>query len=107
MNLPIIQPLMPEIIMAVLAMSVLMLELVIHRKETIGLLSIVSVAIVVYYIPQSYGKAFGGMFISDGYSVFFKFIFFINLVLTVLISIKYIEIEEVNQIGRASCRERV
>jgi NADH-quinone oxidoreductase subunit N len=36
------------------------------------------------------------MFISDGYSTFFKLIFFINVILTILISIKYIAIEKVN-----------
>ncbi len=36
------------------------------------------------------------MYIADGYSTFFKFIFFINVILTVLISIKYIAVERVN-----------
>jgi len=36
------------------------------------------------------------MFISDGYSTFFKIIFFLNVILSVLISIKYIAIEKVN-----------
>ncbi|VAX30153.1 NADH-ubiquinone oxidoreductase chain N [hydrothermal vent metagenome] len=96
MNISTIGPLLPEIIMAASALLVLLVELVIHKKETVGLLTIVSVAIVAYYIPQSFGKAFGGMFISDGYSVFFKFIFFINLILTVLLSMRYLVIEEAN-----------
>ena len=36
------------------------------------------------------------MFISDGYSSFFKLIFVINVILTILISIKYIAVERVN-----------
>ncbi|GMT47641.1 MAG: NADH-quinone oxidoreductase subunit N [bacterium] len=96
MNISTIGPLLPEIIMAASALLVLLVELVIHKKETVGLLTIVSVAIVAYYIPQSFGKAFGGMFISDGYSVFFKFIFFINLILTVLLSMRYLVIEKAN-----------
>ncbi len=91
-----IQPLVPEIIMAVLALLLLLLELFVRRKETVGLLCIASVTVAAYYMPQSFGKAFGGMFISDGYSVFFKFLFFINLILTVLLSIRYIVIERVN-----------
>jgi NADH-quinone oxidoreductase subunit N len=96
MNISTIGPLLPEIIMAASALLVLLFELVIRKKETVGLLSIVSVAIVAYYIPQSFGKAFGGMFISDSYSVFFKFIFFINLILTVLLSMRYLVIEKAN-----------
>ncbi len=96
MDLSTIQPLLPEIIMAVSALAVLLIELAIRRKETAGLLSIVCVAVVAYYVPQSFGKAFGGMFLSDGYSIFFKFIFFISMVLSVLLSFRYIEIEKVN-----------
>src|SRR4030066_2272408 len=44
----------------------------------------------------SSGTTFGGMFISDGYSSFFKLIFLITVVLAVLISVKYISIERVN-----------
>jgi NADH-quinone oxidoreductase subunit N len=36
------------------------------------------------------------MFISDGYSTFFKLIFVVNVILSVLISIKYIAVERVN-----------
>ncbi|GBE37402.1 NADH-quinone oxidoreductase subunit N [bacterium BMS3Bbin07] len=96
MDISTIGPLLPEIIMAASALLVLLVELVIRKKETAGLLSIIAVAIVAYYIPQSFGKAFGGMFISDGYSVFFKFIFFINLILTVLLSMRYLVIEKAN-----------
>jgi NADH-quinone oxidoreductase subunit N len=44
----------------------------------------------------SSGTTFGGMFISDGYSSFFKLIFLITVVLAVLISVRYISIERVN-----------
>ncbi len=96
MDISAIGPLLPEIIMAASALLVLLFELVVRKKETAGLLSIITVAIVAYYIPQSFGKAFGGMFISDSYSVFFKFIFFINLILTVLLSMRYLVIEKAN-----------
>ncbi|MEC4685325.1 MAG: NADH-quinone oxidoreductase subunit N [Nitrospirota bacterium] len=96
MDISTIWPLLPEIIIAASALLVLLVELVIRKKETVGLLSIISVAVAAYYIPQSFGKAFGGMFISDGYSAFFKFIFFINLILTVLLSTRYLVIEKAN-----------
>ncbi len=89
----LIRPLLPEIIMITLALLIIILELFIHRKETIAMFSIATIAITAYFIPDSMGETFGGMFISDGYSIFFKYIFFINLILTVLVSIKYLKIE--------------
>ena len=94
--MPDVRVLMPEIIMAVLALLVLLSELVIKRKETIGLITMICAAVVTYSLAGSMGVSFGGMFIADGYSLFFKLIFLLNVVLTVLISIRYIEIEGVN-----------
>lgn len=93
MDWTIIKPVLPEMVMAGLACVVLILELLIHKKETIGVLTILSVAVVSYFIPQSFGEAFNSMFIADGYSTFFKFLFFINLILSVLISVRYLKIE--------------
>ena len=94
--MPDLGPVMPEIVMTCLALLILLSELVIKRKETIAFLSIVSVAIVTYLLAGSAGTTFNGMFIADGYSLFFKLIFMLNVVLTVLISVKYIAIEKVN-----------
>ncbi|NOZ24697.1 MAG: NADH-quinone oxidoreductase subunit N [Nitrospirae bacterium] len=96
MNMSMLKPLLPEVIMASSALVVLLFELVVRKKETAGVLSIAAVAVAAYCVPQSVGKAFGGMFVSDGYSVFFKFIFFINLILTVLLSMRYLVIEKTN-----------
>lgn len=94
--MPDLGPVMPEIVMTCLALLILLSELVIKRKETIAFMSIVSVAIVTYLLAGSTGTTFNGMFIADGYSLFFKLIFMLNVVLTVLISVKYIAIEKVN-----------
>jgi NADH-quinone oxidoreductase subunit N len=87
---------MPEIVLTVLALLVLVADLVIKRTETIGLMSIIAAAVVAYTMQGAQGVAFNGMFISDGYSMFFKMIFILNLILTVLISVKYIKIVRVN-----------
>jgi NADH-quinone oxidoreductase subunit N len=42
------------------------------------------------------GATFGGMFLADGYGMFFKLIFLLSLILSVLISVKYIDVEKVN-----------
>ncbi len=86
-------PLLPEIVFTLMGLLVMTLELLIRRKETIAILTIVSIGVTAYFIPQSLGRAFNGMFVSDTFSVFFKYIFFLNLLLTVLISLKYLRIE--------------
>jgi NADH-quinone oxidoreductase subunit N len=94
--IPDLAPIKPEIIMTVLALFVLLSDLVFKRKEVLAFFSILSVLAVGYAMAGSPGTAFNGMFIADGYSVFFKLVFLLNVILTVLISVRYIEIEKVN-----------
>ena len=94
--MPNLGPLTPEILMTVLALLILLADLVIKRKETIALLSCVGAAAIAFTFGNSQGVTFDGMFISDGYSSFFKILFVLNVILTVLISVKYIGIEKVN-----------
>jgi NADH-quinone oxidoreductase subunit N len=95
-QLPDISPVIPEINMAAMALIVLLLDLIIRKKEILAAVSIAGVSAVALTMIFASGTTFGGMFIADGYSTFFKFIFFINVILTVLISVKYISIEKVN-----------
>jgi len=95
-QLPDLSPLIPEIVLTGLALIILLADLFIRRKEIVALASIASVAIVGLLIFRFSGTTFGGMFVSDGYSTFFKVIFLINVVLSALISIKYIIVEKVN-----------
>lgn len=95
-QLPDIGPVIPEITMTAVALIVLIADLLIKKKEVLAIFSIVGVAAVAHTLVGSSGVTFGGMFISDGYSTFFKIIFLVNVILTVLISIKYIVIEKVN-----------
>ncbi len=94
--MPNLKPVMPEIVMTVLALVMLMAELVVKRKETLAFLTIISAAVVAFMMAGSGGTTFGGMFVSDGYSSFFKLIFIANLILTVLISTKYLETLRIN-----------
>ncbi len=98
MNLqyPSLGPVMPEIFMTALALILLLSDLFIKKKEVLAAMSIIGVTVVAYTMIDSSGVTFGGMYISDGYSSFFKIIFFINIVLSILISIKYISVERVN-----------
>lgn len=95
-QLPDIGPVIPEIAMTILALVLLMAELFVKNKKILAFSSILGVGVVAATLIGSSGTTFGGMFISDGYSTFFKIIFFINAILSVLISVKYIVIEKIN-----------
>jgi NADH-quinone oxidoreductase subunit N len=96
MNIPLpdLTPATPEIIMTISATVLLILELIFKNKGVLAFIAVAVAAAVLYTIPMSYGQTFGGMFISDTYSTYFKLIFMINLVLTVLISLRYIQREK-------------
>jgi NADH-quinone oxidoreductase subunit N len=93
MNIPFpdLGPLRPEIIISLAAILLLMLDLIFRDKSVLALAGIIASAAALYVLPSSYGQSFGGMFISDGYSTYFKLIFIVNLVLTILLSLKYIQ----------------
>lgn len=95
--MPDLEPLMPEIILTVLALATLMVDLVVKKKETIAFISLIGVALFSYVLMGTPSKTiFNGMFIFDGYSLFFKLVFALNLILTILISLKYIKVEKIN-----------
>ncbi len=96
-RVPDLNPLTPELTMTALALIVLLLDLFIRKKEVLALVSMAGAVLVALTLKGASGTTFGGMFISDGYSTFFKLIFLLNVVLTVLISIKYIAVERANR----------
>ncbi len=94
--MPELGPMMPEIALLCFALFALIVDLIVKKKEVIALISIISVFVVGYMLTGSSGEVFSGMFISDGYSIFFKMIFLVSLMLSILLSIKYIRLEGVN-----------
>jgi NADH-quinone oxidoreductase subunit N len=93
---PNLGPVTPEIFMTALALILLITDLFAKKKGFLAALSIVGVTGVALSMIGSSGMTFGGMFISDGYSSFFKLIFLVSAILSILISVKYIAIERVN-----------
>lgn len=90
-------PAMPEMLIAGIAMTILLADLVIKRKETLAFMSIMGIFVAAFYaLTGVSGSAFGNMFISDSYSAFFKLIFFLAAFLSILISVRYITIEKIN-----------
>jgi NADH-quinone oxidoreductase subunit N len=99
LNLVDIRPISPELVIVCVALILILVDLLTKRKEIVALVGVIGTALALYLSFKVYTlvgpqKAFGGMFIIDGYSNFFKFIFYLNLILTICISIKYISIEK-------------
>ncbi len=94
-----IMPVAPELIIAGFALIIMLLDLVVRKKEIVALVGIIGTIIALFLTFHIYGSigpqtVFQGMFTLDGYSSFFKLIFCINLVLTISISIKYMAVEK-------------
>ncbi len=89
----------PEIIVTAFGFLVLLLDVFLPKGERKGYLGVISLIGILfaglYTFPQmgSVRSGFEGMFVSDGYALFFKLIFLIIAFLTVLISIGYIHRE--------------
>ena len=90
----------PEIIITAFGFLVLLVDVFSPKKENkdyLGVISLIGIFIAfLYTLPQigSVKSGFEGMFISDGYALFFKITFLIIAFLTVLISIGYTKREE-------------
>lgn len=97
MNIPFpdIIPAIPEIIMTVAAIVLLMLDLAVKDKRVLALIGVASIFVVLFVAPMTHGETFGGMFKSDSYSTYFKIIFMINLMLTILISLNYLQKQKI------------
>lgn len=92
---PDMKPVMPELIMSGAAAALLVAELIFRKKAVLGLFSIIAAVAVFFVLSMSFGETFNGMFISDAYSMQFKVIFLITLILTVLLSLPYLRRERV------------
>jgi NADH-quinone oxidoreductase subunit N len=90
-------PMLPELILAVAASVLLVLELVPGKKTVLGLIGIAASAAAFAGLSMSGGAAFKGMFVSDPYSSQFKVIFLITAVLTILLSLTYLPRKKAEQ----------
>ncbi|MCX8118831.1 MAG: NADH-quinone oxidoreductase subunit N [Desulfobacterota bacterium] len=86
----------PEIVLAVFGFLVLLIDVFWpkrERKEFLGLLSLVGVAIAFFYTLPLVGSGksgFEGMFVADGLAVFFKITILLIAFLTLLTSMGYV-----------------
>ncbi|MEK6528939.1 MAG: NADH-quinone oxidoreductase subunit N [Nitrospirota bacterium] len=99
LNLTSIRLLAPEIILICFGLILLLLDLIVKRKETVAFVGVIGTLVSAFVNFKLYalgwsGSSLMGMFVFDGYANFFKLIFYANIILTILISLKYIVIEE-------------
>ena len=95
---PQVMVILPEALLAVFAMAVLLLDLVIKRKSVLAAFTIGAALCGFFALSWADGgqNTWGGMFLADGYSMFFKLIFLASLALSVLVSSRYIVVEKIN-----------
>lgn len=94
-----IRAIVPEITLICVGLILMLLDLVIHKKGIIASVGLVGTLVALYATYKLYGffdpqMAFSDMFVLDGYANFFKLIFYLNLFLTICISVKYMSIEK-------------
>ncbi|UCE71815.1 MAG: NADH-quinone oxidoreductase subunit N [Nitrospiraceae bacterium] len=94
-----ISAIMPELAMISVGLLLLMLDLVVKRKEIIAIIGVAGALVALYGTVSVYGMSesqtvFADMFLLDKYSCFFKIIFYLNVIFTICISFKYMAIEK-------------
>ncbi|HMK44162.1 MAG TPA: NADH-quinone oxidoreductase subunit N [Dissulfurispiraceae bacterium] len=77
----------PEIVLTICMLGIFLSGLAIRSKGLLGLLTIAAAAVTTYLIPLSAGTAFDGMFVADEYSVYFKLLFMVTLMLGALLAV--------------------
>lgn len=92
-------PIYPEFLMIMFALSVLMIDLVVsgRYKAALGWYSIVGVvfaAVMTLRLGELQGAFFHGTVLLDPFSLFFKLVFYLSCSLGILISMKYLDIED-------------
>ncbi len=95
-------PLYPEFVVITIGLTVLLFDFFVEkeRKAYLGWYSLAGIVIAAFtsYSLMGTGVVFpGGSFLLDPFAVFFKFIFYIACGLGILLSIKYLSIEDIHR----------
>ncbi|HUI66875.1 MAG TPA: NADH-quinone oxidoreductase subunit N [Nitrospirota bacterium] len=97
-----IMPINAEVIVVITALVVLIFDFFLEKesKQYLGwfsLFGIIFAAIATYKLMGANGAFFGGTFLLDPFSAFFKFVFYIASGLGILLSITYLKIEDIHR----------
>jgi NADH-quinone oxidoreductase subunit N len=89
----------PELELLAFGIAILLGDLVVTNKRWLGLGALAGIAfsgVFLFRIRSYEFPAYGGLFMLDHFSVFFKLIFLIAAALSVAISLRYLDIEREN-----------
>jgi NADH-quinone oxidoreductase subunit N len=92
---------LPELMIAAGACAILLIDLVLPRTAR-GWLAYLSLVIIgtagaaTLSVSTEHVEAFGGLFILDPFSSYFKLLLYLATALTILLSIRYLEIERIH-----------
>ncbi len=96
-TMPAIAPIMPEIMLVCVALILIIVDLLYPRnRELLSLFTLfASVGLIALLFNQESATTFGNMFIVDPYSIFFKTICLLGMLMTTLLSSRYLEVENI------------
>lgn len=98
-TMPALGPIMPEILLVGVALVLIVVDLLYPRNRVllsqITLMS--SLGLIALLVNQQSAVTFGGMFVVDSYSIFFKIICLFGLFVTTLLSDNYLQVEKLRQ----------
>lgn len=84
----------PELMVIITAILAIILDLIISEKRYVAYLSIIGILFSMVLCARLWGQsiqAFNNLLSVDNYSLFFNFIFLISALLTLAISVRYVE----------------
>ncbi len=96
-------PLVPQLVLVVAGMLIMLLEPITtsEHKSRLGQIAIVATAIAAYGLKLQWNPhpraIFHGMFLVDGYTYFFQWLFLVITGISVLISMRFNERESINR----------
>ena len=90
----------PELILIGAASVLIVLDLLFRRKEVVAFAGVLGCLAAMFasaalFVSTDNATVLSGMFVFDGYGVFFKLFFFLTCILTIGMSLRYLEIEGV------------
>ncbi len=96
-------PLIPQVVLVVGGMLIMLLEPFTppERKSLLGRIAVVATAAAAYALKLQWNshprEVFNGMFVADGYSYFFQWLFLVITGVSVVISMRFNEREAINR----------
>jgi NADH-quinone oxidoreductase subunit N len=89
----------PELELVVFGMIILIADLIVQDKKKIGIVALIGIAFSGGLLYRASGldlSAYGGTLVVDQFANFFKLIFLLAAALSILLSLKYLDIEREN-----------